>query len=221
MPNTYRQIRTSYQRVMRTDMTAREVWAATVQVFRQLKEDIYVIAPYREAPAATTGTADETSGMGGIDIPLAYANRRCSAAPLITTVPPALPLREGHLTSPFGYRIHPITKEEGVHSGMDIGAPLGSPIFAAFYGTVREVGEGEVLGKYIILDHAGGLQTVYGHCSEILAEEGMVLRPGETIALVGSTGLSTGPHLHFELRLGGLRCNPAPLLGNAFPAKET
>jgi len=218
MPNTYRQLKTAYTQVMRTDMSVAEVWAAAREVFARMREDIYVIAPYKNAPEEEF----EPSGgnAGGMDIALEYAARNCTAAPLRTTAAPVRPVAEGRLTSPFGYRVHPITGEEGIHTGMDIGADEGEPIYAAFYGTVQETGKGEQLGNYVILEHAGAMRTLYAHCSEILAEEGMVLRAGEVIALVGSTGSSTGPHLHFELRVGGLRCDPAPLFaGEPYPMK--
>ena len=219
MPNTYRQLRASYARVMQTDMSAKEVWAEIKAVFAQLREDMYVIVPYTNAEAVPESA--EGGAVGGLDITLEYAAKRCAIAPLRTTARPLRPVAEGYLTSAFGYRIHPITGEEGVHTGMDIAAAEGDPVYAAFYGTVAETGEGKEYGKYVIIDHAGGLQTLYAHCFEVIAEEGMVLRPGDVIALVGSTGSSTGPHLHFEVRLGGLRCDPAPLFGKEmYPVKE-
>ena len=213
MPNTYRQLKASYTRVMQTDMTVKEVWAAAKAVFASLKEDIYVMAPYTRAESAATAPAAITDGAGGIDVTLEYASRSCAIAPLRTTARPFRPVETGTLSSPFGYRVHPITGEEGVHTGMDIAAQEGDPVAAAFYGTVLETGENDGYGKYVILEHAGGLETLYAHCSEITAEEGMVLRPGDVIAAVGSTGSATGPHLHFEVRLHGLRCDPAPLFG--------
>ena len=220
MPNTYRQLRAAYTLVMKTDMSVKEVWAAARAAFASLKEDIYVLAPYQEeetpSEAPTKGAA-----TGGIDVALEYANQSCSIAPIATTAKPFRPLEDGALSSAFGYRVHPISGEEGVHTGMDISAPEGEPISAAFYGTVLETGENKGYGKYVLLEHAGGLQTFYAHCSEIAAGEGMVLRPGDVLAYVGSTGNSTGPHLHFEVRLHGLRCDPAPLFGNAmYPPKE-
>ena len=205
MPNTWRQLHAAYTQTMKTDMSVKEVWAAAKAVFASLKEDIYVMAPYRDENA--------NGGKGGIDVTLEYASQSCSVAPLTTTVRPYRPVAQGELSSPFGYRIHPITGEEGVHAGMDIAAPEGDPISTAFYGTVLETGENKGYGKYVVMEHAGGLRTLYAHCSEIAAEEGMVLRPGDVIAYVGSTGSSTGPHVHFEVRLNGLRCDPAPLFG--------
>ena len=257
MPNTYRQVHAAYTRIMKTDMSAREVWAEIKAVFAQLREDMYVIAPYQEAGdreqetegyQEAGGREQETEGYqeaggreqesegerreagkeeqapvgsGGPDVTLEYAAKNCAIAPLRTTARPVRPVAEGIITSAFGYRIHPITGAEGVHTGLDIGAPEGDPVYAAFYGTVAETGEGEEYGKYVILAHGGGLRTLYAHCSAILAQEGMVLRPGDVITRVGSTGNSTGPHLHFEVRLGSLRCDPAPLFGKEmYPARE-
>jgi len=229
MPNTWRQLRAAYTQVMQTDMSVKEVLAAAKAVFASLREDIYVMAPYKEetareepstAPAASIEpyTGD---GSGGIDIALEYANQSCAIAPLSTTVRPLRPVETGVLSSPFGYRIHPITGEEGVHTGMDIAAEEGDPIYTAFYGTVLETGESRGYGKYVVMEHAGGLRTLYAHCADIAAEEGMVLRAGEVIAYVGSTGSSTGPHLHFEVRLNGVRFDPAPLFfGEMYEAKE-
>ena len=124
----------------------------------------------------------------------------------------AAAVRSGRVSSPFGRREDPFTGEASLHSGLDIAAAQGSPISAAFYGTVTKVGEDEIAGKYIRLTHADGLETFYCHCSEILAPMNAVIRQGETIALVGSTGMATGPHLHFEVRINGLKYDPARLL---------
>jgi murein DD-endopeptidase MepM/ murein hydrolase activator NlpD len=135
----------------------------------------------------------------------------CILAPVYLTVKPIIPV-DGELTSGFGYRIHPITKKLGFHTGVDIGADEGTPIKAAFNGTVVEVGVSNAYGNYIILDHGNGIKTFYGHCSALLAPKDAVIRAGETIAYVGNTGLSTGPHLHFEIRFYDKYINPAPLL---------
>ncbi|MDD6526538.1 MAG: M23 family metallopeptidase, partial [Oscillospiraceae bacterium] len=94
----------------------------------------------------------------------------------------------------------------------DIAAPLGTKIKAAYNGTVSRTGEDSRSGKYIYLSHSNGLETLYCHCSSILAKKGAKIRQGETIALVGSTGWSTGPHLHFEIHKNGERIDPMPFL---------
>ena len=117
-------------------------------------------------------------------------------APL-TSSPMKIPL-EGMLTSPFGPRQNPITQKADWHSGIDLAAPEGTAIGAAWPGTVCFVGGDNIYGNYITVDH-GGFKTRYCHCSDIAAKVGMKVRQGETVAFSGNTGYSTGPHLHFEL----------------------
>ena len=88
----------------------------------------------------------------------------------------------------------------------------GTPVAAAFYGEIEETGENDVWGKYVLMPHSEQLETYYCHLSEIYVTEGSVIRQGETVGLVGSTGWSTGPHLHFEVRIGGVRVDPERLL---------
>lgn len=122
------------------------------------------------------------------------------------------PVSSTRYTSKFGYRINPITNTKAFHTGLDIAAPLGTKIKAAYNGTVSKTGEDSHSGKYIFLSHANGLETFYCHCSQIVAQEGAKIRQGETIALVGSTGWSTGPHLHFEIHKDGKRLDPLAFL---------
>ena len=163
--------------------------------------------------ASATVTAEDTdalTGAGGEDLQLAAENT--SFAPYVITGAFRVPVEYTRVTSAFGYRINPVTDEAGFHSGIDLAAAHGSPIYAAFSGVVEETGYSDVRGNYIILSHGDDVQTVYCHCSEIIAEAGAVLNAGEVIARVGSTGQSTGAHLHFEVRIRGVRCNPAWLL---------
>ncbi|MEG2087970.1 MAG: M23 family metallopeptidase [Angelakisella sp.] len=118
----------------------------------------------------------------------------------------------GRVTSSFGWRTHPITGKEDFHNGLDIAAPLGAAIYAALPGTVIDVGKSVIYGNFIKLRHGANVETVYNHCSEILAQTGAVVRQGERIALVGSTGLSTGAHLHFDLLVNERYCDPMNLL---------
>lgn len=119
----------------------------------------------------------------------------------------------GHISSHFGFRDDPFTGERKFHGGMDIATPIGTPIAAAYGGRVIEsVDSDSGYGNHIIIQHADGLITIYGHCSELLVETGTVVRAGEIIAEVGSTGNSTGPHLHFEARINGIKVSPAYLV---------
>lgn len=119
----------------------------------------------------------------------------------------------GRVSSPFGPRQLPDEDAPRHHAGLDIAAPPGTAIRAAAGGRVVFAGERGGYGNAVIVDHGNGLTTLYGHASELLVAEGDVVRPGTPIARVGSTGRSTGPHLHFELRRGGRAIDPAPYLG--------
>lgn len=125
------------------------------------------------------------------------------------------PVEDGRYTSYFGERTDPISEGYDYHNGLDIGADEGDRIRAVYDGIVISVGEDSRSGNYIFLEHKNGYVTFYCHCSEIIAQEGAVIRQGETIALVGSTGYSTGPHLHFEVRKNGERIDPLPMIENA------
>ncbi|TVX96082.1 murein hydrolase activator EnvC family protein [Cohnella terricola] len=124
-----------------------------------------------------------------------------------------MPLKsEYRLSSPFGYRIHPITGSKKLHTGLDMAAPKGTPIYAAETGVVTVAQSWSGYGNCVIIDHGGGLWTLYGHMSQILVEKGQTVKRGEKIGLVGSTGQSTGNHLHFEVRKNAEPVDPAPYL---------
>lgn len=144
------------------------------------------------------------SGFSGSDVPFIGADGFCS------------PIGENWrsvVTSEFGNRIDPITGKRAGHTGMDLAVPTGTPIRAALPGTVivSTYNRGGY-GYYIMIDHGDGLSTLYGHCSRLLASVGRTVEAGDVIALSGSTGRSTGPHLHFEVRVNGARTNPRSYL---------
>ena len=112
------------------------------------------------------------------------------------------------LSSQFGTRKHPVTKKIKSHTGIDIPAPTGRSIVAAKGGTVIIAGVQGGYGNAVVIDHGGGISTLYGHCSKILVKKGQTVKEGATIAKVGSTGVSTGPHLHFEVRKNGAPVQP-------------
>lgn len=118
----------------------------------------------------------------------------------------------GPITSPFGWRINPITHSRELHPGIDIGVPYGTPIQAAGNGTVVFAGYASGYGNYTLIDHGGSLATGYGHQSEIDVTVGETVTAGQVIGKVGCTGLCTGPHLHFEVRVNGTPVNPLPYL---------
>ncbi|MDJ0616553.1 MAG: peptidoglycan DD-metalloendopeptidase family protein [Calothrix sp. MO_192.B10] len=118
----------------------------------------------------------------------------------------------GRLSSPFGWRIHPVLGYRRFHGGLDFAASYGSKIRAADTGTVIFSGWYGGYGKTVIINHGNGISTLYGHSSDLYVREGQTVKRGQAIAAVGSTGLSTGPHLHFEVRKNGTPVNPANYL---------
>ena len=150
------------------------------------------------------GAAGGGSGFAGSDVPFIGADGFCS------------PIGENWrnvVTSEFGNRRDPFTGERRGHTGMDLAVPTGTSVRAALPGTVTvsTYNQGGY-GYYVMIDHGNGLSTLYGHNSQLLARVGQTVDAGDVIALSGSTGRSTGPHLHFEVRINGERTNPRSYL---------
>lgn len=114
----------------------------------------------------------------------------------------------GPISSGFGYREHPVEGEERFHYGVDIAAEDKSDICCFADGTVKAVGESSSYGKYLIVTHEGGYETLYAHCSAVSVTSGTPVRAGDVLGKVGQTGIATGPHLHFELHKEGVYLNP-------------
>lgn len=112
------------------------------------------------------------------------------------------------LSSTFGYREHPVEGEERFHYGVDLAADTGTAVACFADGTVTAVGESSSYGKYCMVRHSGGYDTLYAHCSRVTVSSGAAVSKGEKIAEVGETGMATGPHLHFELHRNGVYLNP-------------
>ncbi len=184
-PHNFEILKSAYTQIMKTDMTVKEVFA---------KIKSFALPP-----------------QGGDDISVFSPQTGTSFSPYYISTEICTPVN-GKISSPFGYRINPVTKTFSFHSGLDIAADEGEKIKAAYFGRVSRVDYDDISGKYIEITHSDGLVTRYLHCSEIIAEEEMVVRQGETIALVGSTGRSTGPHLHFVIEVDGKKVNPLYVL---------
>lgn len=126
------------------------------------------------------------------------------------------------ITSKYAMRVHPITGQYKLHTGVDIGAPMGANFIAANDGIVTKAGMNTAYGNMVIVDHGGGISTLYAHGSEILVEVGQTVKRGETVLKVGSTGYSTGPHAHFEVRINGVTTDPLPYITNGLiPGEES
>ncbi|MCR5290337.1 MAG: M23 family metallopeptidase [Treponema sp.] len=120
--------------------------------------------------------------------------------------------RSYYLSSRFGWRSSPFTSKRSYHSGIDLACPQGTPIYAALSGKVVSTGFNATYGNFVIIAHHSGYKTLYGHMSAIIAKNGAYVTPGSIIGRVGSTGLSTGPHLHFTVYKNGKTVNPLNLV---------
>lgn len=127
-------------------------------------------------------------------------------------LPTLAPIVDGWFSSNFGYRIDPFTGSQSFHEGIDFPAEAGTPIVAAASGKVVAAGPHPQYGKMVEIDHGNGLVSRYAHTSQLFVHEGELVVRGQRVAAVGSTGRSTGPHLHFEVRLNGVPQNPARFL---------
>ena len=128
------------------------------------------------------------------------------------------------ISSPYGMRFHPILHVIKLHTGVDIGAPRGANFVAANDGIVVKAGLNAAYGNMVIIDHGGGISTLYAHGDEILVQVGQTVKRNDPILKVGSTGYSTGPHAHFEVRINGIVTNPMEYITNGVipesPKKE-
>jgi murein DD-endopeptidase MepM/ murein hydrolase activator NlpD len=122
------------------------------------------------------------------------------------------PVRGGRRSSGFGWRRHPVLGVKKFHNGQDIAVPAGTSVYAADSGIVVVSGMRGGYGNYVAIDHGRGISTGYAHNSRLLVSRGEIVIRGQKIALAGSTGLSTGPHVHFEVRRNGVPVNPLPYL---------
>lgn len=144
---------------------------------------------------------------------LIEAGQETSSAPAESSerAPLTMPV-QGRLTSDFGSRINPITGRAQIHKGIDIAAPAGTPFKAARSGTVVFAGAMNGYGNTVVVEHEGGERTLYGHAAVILVKAGDPVQADQPLGLIGSTGQSTGPHLHFETLTGGQQVDPKTLL---------
>lgn len=156
-----------------------------------------------KAAAEAAAASSKSSASQSTDTTDTSASSSVSASGFVWPCPSST-----RVTSEYGYRIHPLTGTKKMHNGIDIGASTGTPIVAAASGTVAAASYNSSMGNYVMIDHGDSLYTVYMHCSAFNVSAGDTVSAGSTIAFVGSTGNSTGPHLHFSVRLNGSYVNP-------------
>lgn len=128
------------------------------------------------------------------------------------SVPSRMPLEGAALTSGFGMRTHPVLGGRRQHAGIDLAAPTGTPVYATADGLVGRADWYSSYGLYISIDHGASMETRYAHLSRLAVAAGDFVKKGDLIGYVGSTGRSTGPHLHYEVRIDGLAVNPIPYM---------
>lgn len=215
------EFRQEYKKLIAEDMHAEEIWQwlkSTVQSETPIEEPttkdadeeaIHLTEPATAAANAEEKNTTELAIIGDdIESPVMYLAAQITDAPVFPV--------SGCISSSFGARTSPIYGYDEHHKGVDIAAKQGTTIRAVMDGIVSMVDYTPGRGNFVILDHRDTreekIQTLYQHCLKILVEPGTVVRAGEAIALVGSTGDSTGPHLHLEYRVNGECLNPIETL---------
>lgn len=173
----------------------------------------WVIQSYTETAQVLAGELDRavTLGTTAADRLEVLERTLRMRQEMLSALPQSWPV-QGSYTSGFGYRRSPFGRGREFHSGVDLAAPSGSPVRAAAGGVVSFAGWKPGLGRTLVIDHGFGISTLYGHNSQLLAEAGERVSAGQVVARVGSTGRSTGSHLHFELHFWGAAQDPWPYL---------
>lgn len=136
------------------------------------------------------------------------------------SIPSRNPLDKDVMTSSFGMREHPVLGGRRAHKGVDLAAPAGTPVFAPADGIVGRASWFSSYGLFIALEHGGDMETRYGHLSRLNVAEGQMVHKGDVIGYVGTTGRSTGPHLHYEVRVDGTAVNPIPYMQTSIASAD-
>ncbi len=185
-----------------------------------------------EAERVSESTGEDSGGQAPAEVEVPAAEPEGTAEPVVTAMAQAysptgealpervsyeyynLGLEEtfvpvmGRVTSDFGFRDHPVSGEYTFHTAVDVAADVGTEVLAFADGTVRYIGEDDVFGLYLKIDHDNGVSTFYAHCDELLVKKGTRVVAGQVVAYSGQTGNATGPHLHFTLEKDGIRLDP-------------
>lgn len=135
------------------------------------------------------------------------------------SVPNGMPVGNARMSSGYGMRDHPVLRRRAHHAGIDLAAPTGTPIYATADGIVSRADRFSSYGLYISIEHGGDLETRFAHLSRLVVGQGESVRKGDLIGYVGSTGRSTGPHLHYEIRIAGVAVDPRPYMIDSAPTQ--
>ena len=202
----------TFQAKARAAVLAAFAGLLTVAAAPARAESAGYVAP-AAAPAAGAGIAAEGADRQFRQLFASWDRAATPAtAPASVAVPSRTPLDSYRMSSNYGMRSHPVLGGLRGHKGVDMAAPSGSPIYATADGLVSKAEWFSSYGNFIAIGHGGELETRYGHLSRIAVSAGQRVRKGDLIGYVGSTGRSTGPHLHYEVRVAGQAVDPAPYM---------
>ena len=185
--------------------------ADMLEPVREAKGDAVEVGDARFKSLFATWTAIEktTPTLGTGEATTAYSSPVPQRS---VSVPSRMPLEGAALTSGFGMRTHPVLGGRRQHQGIDLAAPSGTPVYATADGIVSRADWYSSYGLYISVNHGASMETRYAHLSRLAVAAGDEIKKGDLIGYVGSTGRSTGPHLHYEVRVDGLAVNPIPYM---------
>jgi murein DD-endopeptidase MepM/ murein hydrolase activator NlpD len=194
---------------LRAAQAAKPAAGGSEEQFRQLFKSWQSIEKQR-APLAAVSQAADLAASSRVVPAVAF-----SVAPFRrsgVSIPSRMPVEGMHLSSDFGMRVHPVLGGRRMHKGVDLPAPTGTPIHATADGVVSRADWFSIYGLYVSIEHGGNLETRYGHMSRLNVAAGQEVHKGDIIGYVGTTGRSTGPHLHYEVRIAGEAVNPVPYM---------
>lgn len=218
-PDSFNGIKTKYDGIMSKDLSVSEIWSSVKEVASYVMKPVDINSVQetniKTTDAATDNEEEKIQDAEEEKIEEPQTEESDKKTGNVATVMSlfsddsdiSAPV-SGRITSRFGYRTDPISGENALHSGLDIAVAEGTSVRAAWDGIVTETGSDDKKGNYLWMVHKNGNETLYCHCSKILVEKDAVIRAGEAVALSGSTGYSTGPHLHFSIKENGKMVDP-------------
>jgi murein DD-endopeptidase MepM/ murein hydrolase activator NlpD len=183
-----------------------------------------IAAPVRDAKASGVTSSDEQfkqlfSSWQSMDQGGPVTISTPSAPTMGVSIPSRAPLAAASTSSSYGMRNHPVLGGMRAHKGIDLAAPTGTPVYATADGTIGRADWFSSYGLYVAIEHGSDLETRYAHMSRLAVAAGQHVKKGDVIGYVGTTGRSTGPHLHYEVRVGGAAVNPIPYMAETGAAR--